>query len=564
MAYASTTTWEIHPAGGALRAAAPRGPIFANGGSDTANGGSFDPGNPNMATDLVATSALTIAPVVTSASYTFIARDVGHWVFIKSGTNWIPGWYQIASVAGGAATLLASVGNAVLYNSPAIGFGPSITAGCATTASSTGGTWSIDYSQYVVVPFTDMVIGGTTTQFTSALKPVGKNFVGNMIIVTSGTNFTLQRVQIVSTSGTTATCDRSLGTAGATGGNGGLGGPMSSLSTATAANVGDVAGMQFFVKSGTYTEGQINIYNQQCVEGFGTIRGDLSLTGRPVLQHGPGPTYLVLTQSAYKSQVTNLEFKYIGNGTGAYGEYGSSCTLVFNCKATSYQGGGRIGFYPYNTDSTFFGCEAQDCDIGFNLTTPGAVAINCYAHSSGTYTNQKGFAIQGGKAINCVGVTPGSGGIGLGSVGSGQFTVMNCVAYNCGSIGIDLAGSGNYVGGVAVNCISVNNTTYGFYAGSEVAGPGGLVNCAAYNNGTNYATGGTATRNRGYITLTADPFTNAAGGDFTLNNAAGGGALLKGVGWPATLPGLIPLNHPSVGAYQYQPASGAATTAYWA
>lgn len=38
------------------------------------------------------------------------------------------------------------------------------------------------------------------------------------------------------------------------------------------------------------------------------------------------------------------------------------------------------------------------------------------------------------------------------------------------------------------------------------------------------------------VTLTADPFTNAAGGDFTLNGTAGGGAALKGVAFPTSIP----------------------------
>ncbi len=37
------------------------------------------------------------------------------------------------------------------------------------------------------------------------------------------------------------------------------------------------------------------------------------------------------------------------------------------------------------------------------------------------------------------------------------------------------------------------------------------------------------------IVLTADPFNGAAGGDFTLNNVAGGGALVRGAKWPSDL-----------------------------
>ena len=200
-----------------------------SGGSDTANGGGFDPANASMATDLAATSATGTAPVVTSASYNFSTRDNGAWLFIKGGTNWTPGWYQIASTSGNAATLTATIGSAMLLsgNVPA---SASTVAGCATTAILTGGTWSIDYSQSTApgIAYTDMVIGSTTTQYTSAAKPVGPNLVGNLIAVTSGTGFTVQRVQVVSVSGITATCDKSLGTGASTGGNGGLGGALGS------------------------------------------------------------------------------------------------------------------------------------------------------------------------------------------------------------------------------------------------------------------------------------------------------------------------------------------------
>ena len=77
------------------------------GGSDSANGGCFDPGKVSAGgfTDGAATSATGNSPVFSSASYNFVAGDVGAWLYIDSGTNWIPGWYQIASVASNVATI---------------------------------------------------------------------------------------------------------------------------------------------------------------------------------------------------------------------------------------------------------------------------------------------------------------------------------------------------------------------------------------------------------------------------------------------------------------------------
>ena len=42
----------------------------------------------------------------------------------------------------------------------------------------------------------------------------------------------------------------------------------------------------------------------------------------------------------------------------------------------------------------------------------------------------------------------------------------------------------------------------------------------------------------GDITLTADPFTAGASGDFSLNSTAGGGALLKAAGFNNSIPGV--------------------------
>src|SRR3989304_3917857 len=81
------------------------------GGSDTTNGGWFDPGQTvGMATDGAATVANTASPVFASASYTFVAGDVGAYLYISPAATWIAGWYKIASVATGAATPSAAAG----------------------------------------------------------------------------------------------------------------------------------------------------------------------------------------------------------------------------------------------------------------------------------------------------------------------------------------------------------------------------------------------------------------------------------------------------------------------
>jgi len=53
----------------------------------------------------------------------------------------------------------------------------------------------------------------------------------------------------------------------------------------------------------------------------------------------------------------------------------------------------------------------------------------------------------------------------------------------------------------------------------------------------------------GRINLSADPFTDAAAADFTLNNNAGGGVLLRSAGFPGSITGGS-IGYLDVGAYQ--------------
>jgi hypothetical protein len=64
-------------------------------------------------TDLACANVALANPVLTSASYNFIASDVNKWVGITAGTNFTPGIYQIQSVnvGAGSATMTASVGS---------------------------------------------------------------------------------------------------------------------------------------------------------------------------------------------------------------------------------------------------------------------------------------------------------------------------------------------------------------------------------------------------------------------------------------------------------------------
>ena len=60
------------------------------------------------------------------------------------------------------------------------------------------------------------------------------------------------------------------------------------------------------------------------------------------------------------------------------------------------------------------------------------------------------------------------------------------------------------------------------------------------------------------VVLSGDPFTNAAGGDFTLNNTAGAAA--RGAGTPGALPGVSQAGYPDMGVFQHQDLSSTIAT----
>lgn len=543
MAFGASTIWEVQ-----------------SGGSDSLNAGGFDPGSANFATDASYTAANTASPVVTSASYTFLARDVGHWFFDKLGTNQIPGWYKIVSVSAGAATLDAAIGHAVLYEG-GIASRLNTAAGCATVASPTGGTWGIDYSQSTSpgISYSDMVIDGTlNTKFSSALNPIRPNIVGNAISITGGTGFTVQRAQVLSTAGTvSATCDKSLGTLSSTGGIGGLGGALASPGMAAGLFV---AQNSMYVQSGTYlmsatqnvsggkvllaTQGAANA--NQFMIGYGAIRCDFGT--KPILKSNANSMRIVEFSGGY-SRCINFSFqKSAGNTTirGFYQDNGPN-TTVDRCKFDSLDAGGAL--MDFNGQQLIINCEAVACGVGANTALnvggcTGSLIAGCYVHGGGGIS-----IVSNNKAINCI----VDGNPAAGIIGDQSSVAVNCLSIN------NTGGGGNGFASIKmlINCIGYGNAQPDFTNSTGAQANYTLLGCAGRAVGTGYLLAEYPSwAVIGYQTLTADPFTNSAGGDYTPNATAGGGAMLQGLGWPVTLPALIPTNYPTIGVYQPQPSTG--------
>lgn len=184
----------------------------------------------------------------------------------------------------------------------------------------------------------------------------------------------------------------------------------------------------------------------------------------------------------------------------------------------------RYGIYALNYARTVVHqCLFTDSEIGYNA-----------------YWNPNGNS----SFTECV--VRNMSGNGYSQASGEQNTVANSVFYNCGGYGVYITGEGQVIG-----CICHGNTSGGIYLSpsygneSTMAARNILVSNGGYGihsitSGTygnldnifdnayyNNTSGQALNANVDPITLTADPFVDAANGDFNLNADAGGGATLR-------------------------------------
>jgi len=450
----------------------------------------FDPGQTaGMFTDGAATAATSANPVFTSASYNFVAGDVGAWVYIASGANWTPGWYKITSVAANAATLNAAIGSAVLLTTTGTirPDKPSTVLGAATTSSPTGATWSIDYSQQDASQFTytDLISAGAGLTVSSAAQPFAAQQVGNGLNITSGTNFTVGRYVIASVSAGVATVigPANITTGVGLNGNGMLGGAANSPLIFNSSPNLAVAGTYMFI-TGTFSRGATTdtfigwtgtTTLQQKVSGYGTVRGDGYLGRDPV-------TGFLITTNFAKLSYTSAGFTARGNstlfenlavtqtgntGTVALDSAGQLQSVVRNCVA-------RV------TTNTSAVPAMSISGIGLN-----AMVHNCDAFNESTTAGSIGMTINSNCLVsNCFIISSGSASSISLNIAAAQNHISNTLVVNGSGIGVKYSGAGSGPSLSLNNCTISGNASDGFNTDAQ-AGTGviSIINCIIANNG---------------------------------------------------------------------------------
>lgn len=173
--------------------------------------------------------------------------------------------------------------------------------------------------------------------------------------------------------------------------------------------------------------------------------------------------------------------------------------------------------------------------IGLVLQGGGSL-YSCYF--SGDYSAGAVYFQNAGTAWgNIFSLTSGGRGIVLDSAG-GNTVVLNNSFYAVSGTGIGLRFDGTTI----IVPLFANNIFTGFSGAGGSAVTGGATrkilisaNNAYYNNTTN-KTSTVILYDLGDVTLTNAPFTNAAGGDFSIATAAK--AELQAQGWPSTFNGI--------------------------
>jgi len=516
------------------------------------NGGWFNPANANGVTDLTtdANTANTNSPVVSSATYTFVAGDVGAKLYVVSGTNWTPGWYPIASVSAGKATLSAAVGEAIQRDTTLLPhkYYTNTVAGCATVGTPTNGTFLIDYSQQNTAQATntDLTCTAGSTTVTSASAPFTRMMVGNGFHITAKTGgggiaSWHEIVSYTDTSNVVLDASPATGT-NMTAGTFYVGGAcrLNGLEDAMLEII--PASSYIWIKNGTYTiSAAVSIASttstvtaQSFLIGYNSNRGD-NPTGstRPTLAFGANTCLLGQYQNIRHLNFTTTAANGIGLGTGCTvwwcksansstasgrsGFNGASTVTAYFTEAVAYMG---TGFVNNTARSLFYGCWFHDSNIGASTTQADGVVDTCIfsRNDSSAYT-----ASTGGSAVSVSNSTfygrqaKMATGVNMSGASTAQNKIQSCIFYGLttalSGTGSDQRNQSNY--NVFYN--NTNNTSNFTLSATDITSTDPSFTSATEITGT------TATSSGSVLTQSGGDFSSVVDGQSYLFIVSGTG-----------------------------------------
>lgn len=380
---------------------------------------------------------------------------------------------------------------------------------------------------------TDGVSAGTTT-LTSVTATFSSAIVGNIIYVSGGTgSITAAWYQVTTfTNSTTVVVDRSTGLTAGTGVTINIGGALADMVTPPVA-----AGHIVYVKAtATYSVGATQTFAASGSGasaiywvGYTSTRTD---AGQPTLQATAGSVSIVSitgTVNILKNFILDCNSQTSSVGFNTTAGVTLQKLKAMNCATAGFQtSNGLTGINLWAANNTGTGL----------LSTASVSTATQLVDAYVTGGSAAGFSFAGTNllCVRCV-AAANSGATSDGFISTGTsavITVVSSAFYNNGRDGLRLSGTGSGARTVVRDSVFVSNAGFGLNSASDAEAKFPTpINFNAYYNNTsgalnNYTAGASD------VTMTADPFTNGASLDFSLNNTAGGGALLKGTGFPGT------------------------------
>lgn len=409
---------------------------------------------------------------------------------------------------------------------------------------------------------TDAVAVGTTT-ITSLTANFTTVLPGNIIYFTGGTGSiaAVRRHVTARASATSMTIDASI--AASTGMTMNIGGSLDDIATALTANTVQnticVKATGTLVRTANLTlNNNLSPLSYNALFGYTTTCGD----------HGP-VTIQLSTNTGLKAIDGSgaagwwidgfvIDCATLGTSTGldmSAGQYQLTNLLVKDCR-TRLLNTGSIGVV---TDSEFTGCSSA-CTAAITLASNTVFERN-YVHDNAILC----VDASGGKVIlnynvfdTCTGASTD------GIKADFDIALQHNIFYNIDRDSLTFLGSSGHI----LLDVTIKNNIFDTAGRYCLNGAGTAIPASPNFDGNAYFGCTTAARrnidstdtstysysytNVYDVTLTASPFVDAANKNFALNATAGGGAAVKGVGTPGTIPGVTGTGYPDLGAFQSQ------------
>lgn len=438
------------------------------------------------------------------------------------------------------------------------------------------GSGGTDYSQQDASQATGTVTSVSTT-VTATTGIFSSTMVGNYI--TDGTTWK----QITGyTSSTIITVDSAPSWTAA---SVNVGGALLTVGKAAGLMVGS---NKIFVKSGTYQiSSPISLGNATVPQstspfnrliGYYQTRGDIvtqaggglaNSANRPSIKliTNTGLTALSITASGWLIENFIVDCNSLGTSTGL--STGSNYSNVRNCKFMNFTSQGLLVNSPKDVLIT-------DCEFtgGTSAATAAIVAIDpivilrCNVHDN--VCSGVTFAGAGSNYCsveNCR-ITNNTGASSDGIRCEQAYNIRNNTIHGNGRHGINNLQQYVLTTTIKGNILS-SNGGYGIIGANAAVPADPFWDGNAFYSNTSGArnnmddTGGAVAINgvAPYtnvldVILTANPFTNSASGDFTLNNTPGGGAACRAAGTPGAMPGVSQVGYLDMGCFQHQDSGG--------